>query len=478
MSSSSSPAADADAADPVIVVLTPDTATVGEALAARAAKRQAIKSRKRAQAKDRQAFGVTLMKIKNYEGAAGCFADACGLWRANPVAHCDLATAYLHLGRFEDAEKAASAALALDPKLVEARYARAMARKGRGLVRGAIADFQTVLQLAPENAAAQAALRDLEAAPPPAPDAEEAPAADEGAAPPTDESAAPPAESDEPDYALPLPTAPPHPPSDASGSDTSDAQHRGSGVPCLFYNHGGCARGSSCRFSHAPDEKSVRDGLASSAKSASTRTSAPSCRRLCPLRLRSLPASSSAPSSSSLPTPASSAADGAAPSKTETETETETEKEKEEKTEKPWWDDESRVAEMRARIEGVKLKAREKRERREQREKEAAASGEGRGKGRGKGKKKGKGRGARRAGDSSASASASASYPNPNPNGGWGMPVPGMGFEIPGYDLTGGMGGGMGMGGGFTEYELNELAAQGVKPWDGDALAVLAALSY
>lgn len=39
------------------------------------------------------------MKIKNYEGAAGCFAEACKLWRANPVAHCDLATAYLHLGR-------------------------------------------------------------------------------------------------------------------------------------------------------------------------------------------------------------------------------------------------------------------------------------------------------------------------------------------------------------------------------------------
>jgi tetratricopeptide (TPR) repeat protein len=96
------------------------------------------------------------MKIKNYEGAAGCFAEACKLWRANPVAHCDLATAYLHLGRsvlaaralilfllifdfrFADAEASASTALGLDPKLVEARYARAMARKGRGNVRGAI----------------------------------------------------------------------------------------------------------------------------------------------------------------------------------------------------------------------------------------------------------------------------------------------------------------------------------------------------
>jgi hypothetical protein len=40
--------------------------------------------------------------------------------------------------RFADAEASASTALGLDPKLVEARYARAMARKGRGNVRGAI----------------------------------------------------------------------------------------------------------------------------------------------------------------------------------------------------------------------------------------------------------------------------------------------------------------------------------------------------
>ncbi|KAF8134737.1 hypothetical protein K438DRAFT_1787126 [Mycena galopus ATCC 62051] len=121
-----------------IVVLTPDTATLERALAERAAKRQAVAAKKRQTAADKLTFGVTLMKIKNYEGAAACFAEACKLWRANPVAHCDLATAYLHLGRFQDAEGAASTALGLDPKLVEARYARAMARKGRGNVRGAI----------------------------------------------------------------------------------------------------------------------------------------------------------------------------------------------------------------------------------------------------------------------------------------------------------------------------------------------------
>ncbi|KAF7375666.1 hypothetical protein MSAN_00455700 [Mycena sanguinolenta] len=287
-----------------IVVLTPDTATLERALAERAAKRQAVVSKKRQTAKDKQAFGVTLMKIKNYVGAAACFAEACKLWRMNPIAHCDLATAYLHLGRFKDAEASASIALGLDPKLVEARYARAMARKGCGNARGAIIDLTTVLELAPDNASAQAALRDLEAerdAPPaststsePTPPADSegaaAPAASDGAAAASGEAAAtaadppstdPPAPAPtepvagvaDPDpeasYAHPLPTSPPLSHSalfdDDSASDTSDALHTGTGTgartPCLFYNTSSCARGSACTFSHAPDRRSVRDGL-------------------------------------------------------------------------------------------------------------------------------------------------------------------------------------------------------------------------
>lgn len=47
----------------------------------------------------------------------------------------------------------------------------------------------------------------------------------------------------------------------ASFSDSSDCNHRGNGIPCRFYNHEGCTRGNQCMFSHAPDEKSVRDDL-------------------------------------------------------------------------------------------------------------------------------------------------------------------------------------------------------------------------
>jgi len=46
-----------------------------------------------------------------------------------------------------------------------------------------------------------------------------------------------------------------------SVSDSSDWNHEGNGIPCGFYNHDGCLRGTDCRFSHAPDHKSVRDRL-------------------------------------------------------------------------------------------------------------------------------------------------------------------------------------------------------------------------
>jgi hypothetical protein len=47
----------------------------------------------------------------------------------------------------------------------------------------------------------------------------------------------------------------------ASVSDSSDCRHVGNGVPCRFYNHDGCGKGTECPYSHAPDEKSVRDDL-------------------------------------------------------------------------------------------------------------------------------------------------------------------------------------------------------------------------
>ncbi|KAJ7494854.1 hypothetical protein B0H11DRAFT_920060 [Mycena galericulata] len=563
MSASSSPA-DPDNADPVIVVLTADTATLAEsrerALAERAAKRQAISSKKRTLAKDRQAFGVTLMKIKNYQGAAVCFSDACNLWRSNPVCHCDLATAYLHLGRFEEAEIAASAALALDPRLVEARYTRAMARKARGLVRGAIVDLETVLKLEENNEAAQTSLRELravaasldeEAAAVTAGKTEgtstrasegntegegakakegegEGTAAGEGtiegetaaageakavtenagdsaaaggsagsganANAPLNANAEP---EPEIDYATPAIDA------DKlevdSGSDTSDANHTGTGVPCLFYNHQGCARGTGCKFSHAPDEKSVRDGIG---KNVCLYFLLGACKFgakcIYSHEREYLP------------------------------------------TTRGWWNDERKIEEVRGRVEAVREGARERRAEAEKRrgerraagggkgkgksgdarngngkgveegerererramgallqklDPEAAASlddsargqgqGQGQGQGRGKaktGKGKGKGKGRARP----TSQSMNYAYMNQGVFMGMGVPI-GVGMGMP---MGMGMGAGLGVGGGqawaggdgeaemeermanygFTEYDVHELLAQGVKPWDEDA---------
>ncbi|KAJ7732367.1 hypothetical protein DFH07DRAFT_1065601 [Mycena maculata] len=339
MSASSSPA-DPENADPVIVVLTADTATLAEhkerALAERATKRQEIAGIRHALSKERQAFGVTLMKIKNYQGAVMCFTDACNNWRSNPVCHCDLATAYLHLGRFEEAEAAASMALALDPKLVEARYARAMARKGRGLVRGAIIDLETILKLSEENEAAQTALRELRAISLDEEADPEAEAEAEGATVDVDyETPSLEAEKLEVD----------------SGSDTSDAKHTGNAVPCLFYNHQGCARGNSCQFSHAPDEKSVRDDLGKNV-----------CLYFllgaCKFEAKCIYSHDRTYLS---PT-------------------------------RGWWNDEARIAEVRDRIEAVKIKSRAQREQRAMEalmrkldpEKKKAKAKKGKGKNRGR----------------------------------------------------------------------------------------------
>lgn len=48
---------------------------------------------------------------------------------------------------------------------------------------------------------------------------------------------------------------------DDSASESSDFLHVGNGEPCQLYNHGGCARGGDCEFSHGPDMKGVRDML-------------------------------------------------------------------------------------------------------------------------------------------------------------------------------------------------------------------------
>ena len=65
------------------------------------------------------------------------------------------------------------------------------------------------------------------------------------------------------DFAFPSPSPSIPPLYEPSLSDSSDCFHVGNGIPCRFYNTHplGCGMGVLCRFSHSPDEKSVRDNL-------------------------------------------------------------------------------------------------------------------------------------------------------------------------------------------------------------------------
>ena len=40
--------------------------------------------------------------------------------------------------------------------------------------------------------------------------------------------------------------------------DSNDSEHA---IPCRFYNHEGCSKAGNCLYSHAPDDRSIRDVL-------------------------------------------------------------------------------------------------------------------------------------------------------------------------------------------------------------------------
>ncbi|KAJ7627286.1 hypothetical protein FB45DRAFT_1029642 [Roridomyces roridus] len=236
-------------------------------------------------------------------------------------------------------------------------------------------DLKTVLDLDPENEAAKTALHDLQAA-----------------------------------IAIPTPSdssrlhrSPPYGLSardDDKDSDTSDANHTGLGVPCLFYNHGGCARGNDCKFSHAADEKSA---WAHIGKNVSLYLLLDACKfgdKCIYSHGRSY-----------LPT----------------------------NTKAAWWEDEARVAEIRARID------------KDERDEEASKD------------KKRKNNNKNRRGPRHTRDGSMGSFGAPQ-------------FSPQHMVFPTGLGLGLPWIGGFSQYDVEDLAAQGVKPWDENAHDVLAAL--
>ncbi|KAJ8093472.1 hypothetical protein PM082_020329 [Marasmius tenuissimus] len=161
-----------------------------------------------------------------------------------PVLLANLAAAYLKLNLFEQAEEAATEALIYDPTNVKARYRRGLARKGLRRAIGASLDFEAVVQQEPRNTEVASELKIVRKI------------TQDGKNSPSDD------EYSDGEYIWPRCEEYEDNENGAeSDSGSSDCEHTGNGVACRFYNHGGCTRKGGCQFSHAPDDKSVRDKL-------------------------------------------------------------------------------------------------------------------------------------------------------------------------------------------------------------------------
>ncbi|KAG7453095.1 uncharacterized protein BT62DRAFT_959370 [Guyanagaster necrorhizus] len=212
-----------------------------QALEARAKKRAEHSAQRREEAEIIKNQGNDFFKAQKYAEAAQKYCQALHIGGPKAVIMCNLAAAFLKLEFYDLAEEVANQALIRDPAMQKARYRRGMARTGLHRYRGALIDFETILRSDPDSehilSEAQAA-RD---------------ACFEGLCSMSDDSCA------SSEYEAPSEDRVKD--DSSTNSDSSDCHHIGNGIACRYYNHGGCRRGESCAFSHAPDEKSVRDNL-------------------------------------------------------------------------------------------------------------------------------------------------------------------------------------------------------------------------
>ncbi|KAH7908974.1 TPR-like protein [Hygrophoropsis aurantiaca] len=214
-------------------------ANVVKMLEERAAQRATKAEERRAKSEALKEEGNNLYKDEDFIGAARCYSQAVEVHGAatKSVLNSNLAATYLKLGMNREAHITATDALLADPKSVKARFRRGMARQELGLFSAAAVDFRAVLKMDPDNKEAKSRLGFVE----------ESLSCGDG------EDAV---DSDDEFPALDDPVMVPD-----SASESSDCEHEGNRIPCRFYNHGGCMKGRSCPYSHAPDQMSLRDNL-------------------------------------------------------------------------------------------------------------------------------------------------------------------------------------------------------------------------
>ncbi|KAF6760447.1 hypothetical protein DFP72DRAFT_959740 [Ephemerocybe angulata] len=234
------------------------TITKEELRLARVQKRAQKKAEKHAKAEVFKRMGDELFHKDKFEEAYIPYLEATQIWPSNVDYYNRLSMTYSRLGWYEEAAHASTRALTLNPKSIEARYLRGVARLEQRLLGAAKSDLEIVTTHDANHTKAadtlQVVLKSLEAG------------TKLGNHTISHETAPPDAETAAATAAIPeLDFSYPHYDDEAlemdTLSNTSDCNHRGNGVPCRFYNRAGCAKGSLCPFSHAPDEKSVRDDL-------------------------------------------------------------------------------------------------------------------------------------------------------------------------------------------------------------------------
>ncbi|TFK32588.1 hypothetical protein BDQ12DRAFT_739279 [Crucibulum laeve] len=122
-----------------------DSATVRAALKKWKQKRAANSAQKRKEGEDLKDMGNGLFKKGDYEGAVILYSQVIERAGPKPVYLSNLSAAYMKLADYESAEWGATGALLYDPKLIKARYRRALARKKMNLLKAAMSDLKTIL---------------------------------------------------------------------------------------------------------------------------------------------------------------------------------------------------------------------------------------------------------------------------------------------------------------------------------------------
>ncbi|KAJ3758825.1 hypothetical protein EV360DRAFT_43092 [Lentinula raphanica] len=218
---------------------------------ARAARRNAVDRRKREAADKIKEKGNNVFKAGKYQEAVQLYKKACSTYKPLPLYMSNLAAALLKLNRWNEAEIAADHATLVEPTLLKAYFRRGVARRHGGKYNGAIRDFERCLKIDPNCADSKKEL---------------AATKKERSAHEVDEV------DDDSDYdtKLVFDLGPDFAPERTihvldCPSDSEDFRHKGKNkgdkLPCRYYNHDGCRFGNSCRYKHAPDDRSIRDEL-------------------------------------------------------------------------------------------------------------------------------------------------------------------------------------------------------------------------